>query len=57
MDKYSGTINGRKISGISLDNVDTISGDIVSNNEIHVTFTGYIGTSSISNSCTIIRKK
>jgi len=57
VDKYNGTINGRKINGKSLDNVDTISGDIVSNNEIHVTLTGYIGTSSISNSCTIIRKK
>ncbi len=56
VDKYKGTINGRKISGKSLDNIDTISGEIVSNNEIHVILTGYIGNSTISNDCTLTRK-
>ncbi len=55
VDKYRGTINGRKISGKSIDNIDTISGDIISNNEINVTLTGYIGNSTISNNCTLTR--
>jgi hypothetical protein len=34
---------------------DTIEGDIVSNNEIRIRITGYIGSSPYSNNCTLRR--
>ena len=52
---YRGTITGNRISGKSTDQKDTISGEIISNNELRVVLTGYMGSSPIRNTCTLTR--
>ncbi len=52
---YRGTITGNRISGKSADQIDTITGEIISNNELRVVLTGYMGSSPIKNTCTLTR--
>jgi len=56
---YKGTISGSKINGLSVETgdmkSDTIDGDIISDNEIKIRITGYIGSSPYTNTCTLRR--
>ena len=52
---YRGTISGNRINGKSTGGTDTITGDIISNNELRVVLKGYIGKSPITNNCTLTR--
>lgn len=54
-EKYNGTIKGNVISGKSTDQIDTISGEIISGNELRIQITGYIGSSPYTNRCTLRR--
>jgi hypothetical protein len=52
---YKGTIEGNIITGKSYGLRDTISGEIVSDNEIRITVKGTIGDMPFTNNCTLRR--
>jgi hypothetical protein len=52
---YKGTITGNTITGKSYGLRDTINGEIISDNEIRIQVTGYIGDTPFTNKCTLKR--